>query len=225
MDDAGGPARVLELRAAARGGRVRVRLDDGREVVLSKESCARGGLRPGLALAEERLAAIVAADGRVVAHETALALLAHRARSTSEVRQRLGRRGIDGTVIEVEVARLQRAGLLDDEAFARAWVEERRRLSPRGRRMLRFELRRHGIGEEEAAGATGDIDDRETALALARQRARTSSAGDFRAFASRVGGFLQRRGFDHPTVVEATRIAWQELGGGEREGDDGGDSA
>ena len=130
----------------------------------------------------------------------------------AEIRRRLALRGIDEETIEQEVERLQRAGLLDDEAFARAWVEERERLSPRGSRMLRFELRRHGVADDQVEAATANLDDRGTAVELARRKARNVSAPDFRTFAARVGGFLQRRGFDHETVMAATRAAWSDRG-------------
>jgi regulatory protein len=130
------------------------------------------------------------------------------------MRRRLAMRGVDEETIAEELERLQRAGLLDDEAFARAWVDERERLSPRGSRMLRLELRRHGIAAEQVEAATAGVDDHETALELARRKAHGVAASDFRTFVTRVGGFLQRRGFDHETVMEATRTAWNELGRG-----------
>ncbi len=154
-------------------------------------------------------------DREVPVHEAALGLLSHRARSVAEMRRRLAMRGADEGTVEEEVERLQRAGLLDDGAFARAWVEERERLSPRGARMLRFELRRHGIAAEEVEAAVATLDDRATALGLARRKARGVAGTDFRTFAAKVGGFLQRRGFDHETVVEATRAAWSEGGRGD----------
>ncbi|MBK6661488.1 MAG: regulatory protein RecX [Thermoflexaceae bacterium] len=78
-------------------------------------------------------------------HEAALRLLSHRARSENEMRTRLGMRGIAPAIIEEEIVRLRDAGLLDDEQFARAWVEDRKRFAPRGRRMLRYELLGRGI--------------------------------------------------------------------------------
>ena len=154
---------------------------------------------------------------KVSAHDAALGLLSLRARSVAEMRRRLTMRGVDDDAIEEEVERLKRAGLLDDEAFARAWVEERERLSPRGSRMLRLELRRHGIAADQVEAATAGLDDRETALELARQKARSVPATEFRTFAAKVGGFLQRRGFDHETVMAATRAAWNALGRGSDE--------
>ncbi|MEO8539775.1 MAG: RecX family transcriptional regulator, partial [bacterium] len=88
--------------------------------------------------------------------------------------------------------------------------EDRKRLSPRGRRMLRYELLGRGIDAESADAATRNIDDRETALMLARGRARRAPRTSYEAFFAKVGGFLRRRGFDYEVTAEATRHAWAE---------------
>ena len=115
------------------------------------------------------------------------------------------------SAIEDEIVRLRGSGLLDDQKFAEAWIEDRKRASPRGRRMLRYELLGRGIDQEAAERATSDIDDRETALGLARARARRTSTEDYESFFSRVGGFLRRRGFDHEVTASATRQVWSEI--------------
>lgn len=214
MEGATGAARVVAIRSL-RSGRARVTLDDGRELLLTAEACARERLHAGAELDDTRLSRMGVPAREEAAHEAALGFLSHRARSAAEVRRRLQRRGFDEAVIDAEIERLRRVGLLDDEAFARAWVAERERLAPRGRRLLRAELRQRGIGAEPAEAATAELDDRETALALARQRAEKVQAADYRGFAVKVGGFLLRRGFDHETAQEAVRAAWSEMGPGD----------
>jgi regulatory protein len=84
------------------------------------------------------------------------------------------------------------------------------RVSPRGRRMLKYELLGRGIAPESADEATQEIDDRETALALARGRAGRAPRGSYELFFAKVGGFLRRRGFDYEVTAAATRQAWAE---------------
>jgi SOS response regulatory protein OraA/RecX len=59
--------------------------------------------------------------------------------------------------------------------------------------------------------ATRDIDDRTTAMDLARERGRKTRASSYEAFAAKVGGFLRRRGFDYDVTAQATRNAWNEI--------------
>ena len=138
-------------------------------------------------------------------------MLSSRARSENEMRTRLAMRGFDPAAIDDEVGRLRASGLLDDQKFAEAWVEDRRRVSPRGRRMLRYELLGRGIEPSAAEQVTDGIDDGETALLLARRRARKAPRGSYEAFYAKVGGFLRRRGFDYEVTAAATRTAWEEV--------------
>lgn len=201
---------VLDIR----GGRGRARLvllSDGRELVVSDEACERAGLRRDEPFDEEAFASLELAEQRVNAHEAALRLLSHRSRSEAEMRQRLRMRGIEDGIIEEEVERLRTSGLIDDEKFAKAWVEDRRRMAPRGRRMLRYELLGKGIDPGAVDEATGTIDDEATAMELARSRARGPALQSYEEFMTRVGGFLRRRGFSYDVVATAARQVWAEV--------------
>ena len=63
----------------------------------------------------------------------------------AEVRRRLVSAGYREVLVEEAVTRLTALGYLDDEAFARAWVESRDRARPRGERAIRLELAQKGI--------------------------------------------------------------------------------
>lgn len=77
--------------------------------------------------------------------DAAARFLEARQRSTAEVRRRLTGAGYRPELVEEAVARLAGQGYLDDEAFARAWVESRDRARPRGERALRGELLAKGV--------------------------------------------------------------------------------
>ncbi len=204
----------------ARGRQRLLVLSDGREFLFSDEACERCAVAEGDEASVERLKQLDRAERRVNAHAAALRLLATRPRSESEMQTRLAMRGVDPAAIADEMERLRSAGLLDDEKFAQSWVEDRKRLSPRGRRMLRYELLGRGIDPESAERATHSIDDRETALLLARGRARRVPRTSYEAFFANVGGFLRRRGFDYEVTADATRQVWAE---GQNSGVDEGD--
>jgi regulatory protein len=210
MDEPPSTPTIVEMRSAAHGRQRLLALSDGREFLFSGEACERVGAAEGAEASVELLTALEKAERRVSAHEAALKLLAVRPRSENEMRTRLAMRGIGPGAIEDELVRLRDAGLLDDQKFAAAWVEDRKRISPRGRRMLRYELLGRGIAPESADEAITDIDDHETAAALARTRARTAPKTSYEAFMAKVGGFLRRRGFDYEVTAEATRAAWAE---------------
>jgi len=209
---------IVEIRSNARGRQRQVVLSDGREFAFNEETCERiARCRVGGPWDDELFEELEATDERVRAHSVALGLLSSRARSQKEMRTRLAMRGIGPAAIDDEIERLIRAGLLDDEKFARAWVEDRKRLAPRGRRMLRYELLGRGIQPESVDLVTQDVDDMSTALELARGRARGSALESYERFYSKVGGFLQRRGFDRGVTSRALKIVWEEVTGGRPE--------
>jgi regulatory protein len=190
-------------------------LSDGREFLFSDEACERCKVAEGDLATADYLKALERAERRVNAHEAALRLLSSRPRSENEMRTRLAMRGVDPAAIDDEIERLHNAGLLDDQKFAQAWVEDRKRVSPRGRRMLRYELLGRGIDPESAEQATSGIDARVSALNLARARSARVPRTSYEAFFARVGGFLRRRGFDYEVTAEATRAAWSEAAANE----------
>jgi regulatory protein len=213
MDEPPSTPYIVDLRHESKGRLLLLRISDGRELLYSEEACSRCNVAVGDAISDEWLAALDAAEQRVNAHDAALRLLSHRARSESEMRMRLKMRGFEPAAVDDEVERLRSAGLLNDAAFAQAWVEDRKRLAPRGRRMLRYELLGRGIDPRSVDQATDGIDDETTALALARERARGSALETWDAFVTRVGGFLRRRGFDWEVVNRTTRSVWTEVTG------------
>jgi len=142
--------------------------------------------------------------------EAALRFLEARQRSTVEVRTRLNRAGYRPDLVEGAIVRLTELGMLDDEAFARAWLESRDRALPRGERALRVELSRKGI---DRAVTDDALTDRETERPDADLRAATrllerharqlERIGDPRARRQRAYALLARNGFDSETAVQA----------------------
>jgi len=167
MDEPSSPT-IIEIRVIPRGRQRLLSLSDGREFLFSDEACERCAVVEGQEATAELLTSLDRSEQRVNAHEAALRLLATRPRSETEMRTRLAMRGVEPSAIEDEVVRLHGSGLLDDQKFAEAWVEDRKRASPRGRRMLRYELLGRGIDPAAAELATSDVDDRETAIAWMR---------------------------------------------------------
>lgn len=134
-------------------------------------------------------------------------------RTESEARDRLARREVTAGVIEETVAHARAQGVLDDAAFARAWVEDRGHGRGWGAARLRRELLRRGIAEplvEDALALLAERDDFTVASQLARRRFRQLPASlEPEAAARRLHSYLVRRG--HPPGL-AQRVAFQVSG-------------
>jgi regulatory protein len=139
-------------------------------------------------------------------HAYALRLLSYRARSREELLWRFRDRGAPEQLAQEALQRLADAGLVDDEAFARRWVESRRRASPRGDRLLRSELARKGLPRRTIDEAMSSAEDqRASALAAAQKKARALTKETEQVFGRRLTDFLLRRGFEYETVASVVR--------------------
>jgi regulatory protein len=166
----------------------------------------------------ERRAAV---DDPAVVLEAATRFLEARSRSVAEVRRRLRDAGYRTELIDGAIARLGDLGVLDDEAFARAWVESRDRARPRGERALQNELRLKGVDRTivdrvlEERGSDGDTagpsPDRAAAERLIEKHARAlERIADPRRRRERAYALLARNGFDPETCREvAARVTAQ----------------
>jgi regulatory protein len=168
--------------------------------------------RPSIA---ERRAERADIDDPAVVLEAALRFLEARARSEAEVRRRLTTAGYRPELVDAAVARLLELGVLDDEAFARAWVESRDRARPRGERALRRELSLKGVEREvldevleerrDAAGDGGTNVDLDAARRLLARNGRSlERVTDPRVRRQRAYALLARNGFDPDVCREAS---------------------
>ena len=94
-----------------------------------------------------------AIDDPEVVLAAGLRFLEARSRSIEEVRRRLADAGYRPEMIAATLERLTAIGLLDDELFARGWIESRDRARPRGEMALRRELSQRGVGRAEITAA------------------------------------------------------------------------
>jgi regulatory protein len=142
-------------------------------------------------------------------HERALGLLAVRPRSRRELERRLLAARFEPDEVQDVLTRLERVGLVDDEAFARQYAEHRFGSRKEGSRAVAQGLRAAGIdpalAETAAEAAPGD--DEERAADLARSRAtRLSGVAPEKAFA-RLSSLLIRRGYSPQIARSAARNA------------------
>jgi regulatory protein len=168
-------------------------------------------LRTGQDLSEEKIAGLKAEDEREVTYQKAVHFISYRPRSSAEVRQNLNKRGISETLVEETVERLRQSGLVNDDAFARAWVENRSEFRPRSKSALRMELRRKGLSDETIHSVVDEnVDEEALAFEAARKYAHRLAGLDWLQFRQKLGGFLARRGFSYTTLAPVVSEVWKE---------------
>jgi regulatory protein len=142
-------------------------------------------------------------------HERALGLLAVRQRSRGELERRLVQAGFEPEEVDGELDRLERVGLIDDEAFARAVVESRMGSRGESRRVVLMQLSRAGVPTDVAIDAVDDAieDDEERARRVAEAKAPRLSGLEPQVAFQRLYGFLARRGYAPDVARSAARHA------------------
>ncbi|GAA4703076.1 regulatory protein RecX [Phytohabitans rumicis] len=147
------------------------------------------------------------------AREICLKQLAVRPRTRAELAAALAKRGISAEVAGEVLDRYDEVGLIDDAAFARAWVSSRHHGRGLARRALASELRQHGVDAETAGAALEDLDpdtEAATARALVDRKLRTATGAPDAVF-RRLVGMLARKGYPPGVAIRAVKDAMADL--------------
>lgn len=138
------------------------------------------------------------ADPEAVARAIALRLLDRQPRTRAELAKALAARAVPAAAAAAVLDRFTEVGLIDDEAFAQAWVGSRHRGRGLARRALAEELRRRGVDHELARGALATVstdDEVAAATALVTRRLHSMTGLAVEVKRRRLLAMLARRGF------------------------------
>lgn len=132
-------------------------------------------------------------------------LFSRRMYSEKEVVDKLKAKGYEEETVSCIVDDLKRISLINDLAFARAFVADRLRLKPSGSFKISYDLKQRGVSQSiiervfsEDAVVEGDS---ERAFEIAKRRLRSlSGIKDKRTKHRRLYNFLLRRGFSYEVI-------------------------
>jgi len=148
-------------------------------------------------------------DEGELAREICLRQLSVRPRTRAELATALARGGISAETAADVLDRYDEVGLIDDAAFARAWVASRHHGRGLARRALATELRRKGIDSDTAGSALEELDDSTeaaTARVLVDRKLRTTRGEPAQVF-RRLVGMLARKGYPPGTAIRVVKEA------------------
>jgi regulatory protein len=186
-------------------GRLAFNLDN--TVILKKQ------LKVGQTLSEKEVELLTGADRYERCLNAALLFLGYRPRSEAETRARLQKHGYVNAEIEKVIEQLKNRALLDDAAFAEYWKSNRASFKPRGERLLKLELSSKGVDHETISETVEGIDEVANAYKAGAARSRSLQVTDYQVFRQKLGGYLQRRGFDYGVISKIIKQLWEERTG------------
>ncbi|MFF3555936.1 recombination regulator RecX [Streptomyces tsukubensis] len=144
-----------------------------------------------------------------------LRLLTGTPRTRKQLADALHRREIPPEVADDVLSRFEDVGLIDDAAFADAWVESRHHGRGLARRALARELRTKGVDAaliDEAVGRLDSDSEEETARALVVRKLRATRGLDRDRRIRRLAGMLARKGYGEGMALRVVRRALEEEG-------------
>nr|WP_051966631.1 recombination regulator RecX [Kitasatospora mediocidica] len=174
-----------------------------------------GSAGPGGRAARGERPAEPVADPAARARDICLRLLTGTAKTRKQLADALRKREIPDEVAEEVLARFEDVGLIDDAAFAAAWVESRHAGRGLARRALAQELRTRGVAAPLVEDAVAQLDPDEemaTARALVDRKLRATAGLDRQVRMRRLVGMLARRGYAEGLAFRAVREALDEEG-------------
>ncbi|MFC1414842.1 recombination regulator RecX [Streptacidiphilus sp. N1-12] len=137
-----------------------------------------------------------------------LRLLTGSSKTRKQLADAMRKREIPDEVAEEVLSRFEEVGLIDDAAFADAWVESRHRGRGLARRALAMELRSRGVDNAVVAEAVERLDpeqEADTARELVRRKLRSTRGLDRQVRIRRLAGMLARRGYPEGLALRVVR--------------------
>jgi regulatory protein len=149
-------------------------------------------------------------DPESVARGICLRALTGAPKTRSQLADLLATRGVPEDAAETVLDRFTEVGLIDDAAFARAWVSSRQSGRGLARRALSAELRAKGVDPEvaaEAVEAVDDDDERASARRLVDRKVGAMRRLDRATATRRLMGMLARKGYSGGLAAAVVREA------------------
>jgi len=203
---------IITALSAQKRSQDRVNVFIDGEFAFGLAAMAAARLRVGQALTADEIAALQEIDAVEKAKESALRFLGYRPRSQAEIQRHLQKKGYSDTTIAAVIERLTAVDLLNDETFARYWVEQRETFRPRGQLALRQELQQKGINPKTIDLVLSELDETAAAQQVADKKARQLAGLPEADFKRKLGQYLQRRGFPYEIIRAIVDELWTQTG-------------
>ena len=156
-------------------------------------------------------------DSSARARDICLRLLTGQARTRKQLADALRKREIPDDVADEVLTRYEEVGLIDDAAFAAAWVDSRHANRGLARRALARELRTRGVSGDDAEQALARVDpedEAESARALVERKLAATRGLEPGTRTRRLVAVLARRGYAEGLAYRVVREALGEEGEG-----------
>ncbi|WP_433439694.1 regulatory protein RecX [Nonomuraea sp. CA-141351] len=155
------------------------------------------------------------ADPESVARAICLRLLTMAPKTRAQLAEALRKRNVPDEAAEAVLSRFSELGLINDEAFAAAWVDSRHHGRGLAKRALAAELRHRGVDTDTVKEAVERLDpdqEEETARRLVERKLASTRSLDPQTRTRRLAGMLARKGYSAGLAFRVIREAFEAEG-------------
>lgn len=188
-----------------RAGRYSIFVDDKYEFSLSDTALLDSKLSIGQELSQTQIGELKKLSNDDKLYNLTLRYIALRPRTKWEIKTYLERKKASPPLVIILLNKLSNIDLVDDEKFARAFVEDRRLLRPTSRRKIIMELRKKHVEDEiiqKVVDSSEEADQTALMSIIERKRRQTKYQDDLRLMQ-----YLARQGFGYGDIKAALQDA------------------
>jgi len=188
---------ITSIKAQKNQKRVNINLDGSFGFGLDLENFMKLQLKVNQELTEEEINEIIKKAELQKCLDKTINFAMIRPRSIKEVKDYFRRKEIDTSLHQTILDKLVRPELLDDQKFAKWWVEQRQNFSPKSKRILINELRIKGITNEIISNTLEDfeIDEVKIAKELIAKKIYKWQKHDGKIRNQKISRYLSGKGF------------------------------
>lgn len=203
-------AEITKISLQKNQKRFNIFLDGKYSFSLSEESLADSHLAVGQEFDEKKVKELISKSEFQKILDKAMRYISLRPRSISEMRQYLGfklkGKEESGFLIEKVIDRLVGNKFLDDEVFARWWIDQRATFRPRGKMAIKSELRHKGIDDDLVRKLVeSEVDEISLAGKTVLKKLNTMKRLTGFEKKRKIASMLSRRGFSWQIIKEAMK--------------------
>ncbi len=185
--------------------RFNIYLDGKYGFALPAEALARAGLKIDQYLTQEEIDSLIKENEFAKYYDLVLKFLSFRPRSKKELKDWFKKKEVGEETEKLIWEKLKKLGYINDEEFAKWWIEQRQQFRPTGFRRLALELRQKGISPDTLDNIKNQVenkDETEEAKRAAGKKMRVWEKLPPLEFRKKMTSFLARRGFSWDTISE-----------------------
>jgi len=141
-------------------------------------------------------------------YNSTLRFLSYRPRSEKELRDKLKSKKASSEIVEKVIVKLKEQKFINDEEFAKWWIEQRSAFRTKSIKFIKIELQQKGVDKNIIDRIIHNSEfiiqnDLERAKKLIDKRKERVKNLSKQELYQKLGGFLARRGFDWDTIKQA----------------------